>query len=88
MTASEVNYIQQAVERASKRLQEDIDFSVMADFYKSNGWTEIKFNPHVSNEHAIRAWLDQHCKYHRTSRNDRWLFENRDDAVNFTLRWM
>lgn len=96
MTATEVNearmkqdIIEETVKRAAKELQEEMDFSILADMFKKNGWVEVEFSPYRSFTEAgeIKGWLEQNCKGHRISRSKRWLFEKESDAVNFILKW-
>lgn len=82
----EKRMIDEFVAKAAKELHEDMDFSILADLYKSSGWTEIDFDPYQRPE-AIKAWLKYNCKGHRISRGRRFLFQDQSDAVNFVLRW-
>jgi hypothetical protein len=89
MTATQIleqNYIDEAVKRSAKELHDEIDFSILADLYKKNGWTEVDFNPYRRHE-AIKEWLKNNCKGHRISRGRRFLFQDQSDAINFVLRW-
>ena len=96
MTASEINEIRmqqdiidETVRRAAKELQEEMDFSLLADLYKESGWTEISFNPWWKDEAAsvMKQWLEANCKGHRMSRGKRFLFQYESDAINFVLKW-
>jgi len=88
MTATQVleqNYIEEAVNRASKELSDEIDFSLLADIFRSDGWTEIDFNPRQPE--TIKEWLRTSCKGPCHSRGRRFLFKYESDAVNFVLKW-
>ena len=96
MTATEIleqqterRIIDEMVQRAAKELQEEIDFSMLADLYKSSGWTEIEFDSWylVNSHNPVKQWLKDSCKGHYTCRDKRFLFEKESDAVNFLLRW-
>lgn len=95
MTAVEVlseqntAYIDELVKNAAREFQEQMDFSILADLFKEDGWVEIKFNPRrVDIEaSAIKEWLEQNCKGNRMSLDNRWLFQNETDAVMFALKW-
>ena len=82
--------IEEAVNRASKELAEEIDFDILATLYKDMGWTEIEFSPRMSQERAaeVKAWLEDNCKGFRMSRGKRFLFEEEKDAVWFSMRWL
>ena len=92
MKATEVleqDYIEKAVQQASKELADDIDFDLLANLYLEMGWTEVEFNPSRPALEAwqIREWLKTNCVGHRTSRNTRFLFERKEDATLFLLKW-
>lgn len=92
MTATQIlerNYIEEAVARAGRELAEEMDFSILADWCKSMGWTEIDFSPHQTDivTHAIKEWLRTSCKGPCQSRGRRFLFKYESDAVNFVLKW-
>lgn len=83
------NVVDEAVKRAAKEMAEEIDFQVLANLYKESGWTEVEFNPHVEDilAYKIQNWMRDTLKGHYTSRGKRWLFENKQDAAWFILRW-
>lgn len=92
MTATEAleyNYIEEAVKRSAKELYDEIDFSILADIFIKDGWTEIDFNPHQKDvvAHAIKEWIQTKCKGPCHSRGRRFLFKEESDAVNFVLKW-
>lgn len=73
----------------AKRIQEQIDFSIIADMLIEMGWTKLTFSPHQDEKIAadIKFWIDHHCKGKCKSLDDTWLFENEKDAMWFMLRW-
>lgn len=89
MIEDQHDHIEEAVKRASKELADEIDFDLLATLYLEMGWTEVKFNPKRTALEAwhIREWLNANCVGHRASRNTRFLFERKEDATLFLLRW-
>ena len=83
------DYIDEIVSKAAKEFQEEMDFSILADMFKQDGWVEVKFSPvrHFAEGFAIKHWLAINCKGNQMSRGSRWLFEKESDAVNFILKW-
>lgn len=83
------NVIDEAVKRAAKEMADEMDFDVLATLFKESGWTEIEFNPHVEDllGYEIHTWMKNNLKGHYQSRGKRWLFENKEDAAWFALRW-
>jgi len=82
-------YIDDLVRNAAKEFQEQMDFNILANLFKEDGWVEIEFNPRrvAVEASAIKEWLEQNCKGNRMSLGNRWLFQNETDAVMFVLKW-
>ena len=77
------------LQKLSKSIADDIDWGMLADIYKSAGWTELDFSPHVEAilSYEISTWMRSNLTGHYTSRGTRWLFEKQKDATLFILRW-
>lgn len=84
-----MNLSEEIMEKAGKELADEIDFQILTSMFKEMGWTEIEFDPHVENllAYEIHTWIKANCKGHVQSRGKRWLFENKQDAAWFILRW-
>lgn len=76
-------------QKLSKEIADNIDWEMLADIYKSVGWTELHFSPHVEAllAYEISTWMKSNLTGHYTSRGTRWLFEKQKDATLFVLRW-
>ena len=83
------NLEDQMIETLSKEIAEEIDWEILADVFKQCGWVTISFNPIMSKVQAssIKQWLNENCKGHFRSRKNNFMFENKSDAINFSLRW-
>lgn len=75
--------------KLAQQIADEIDWGILADIYKSVGWTELHFSPHVEDllSYEISTWMKLNLKGHYTSRGTRWLFEKQKDATMFVLRW-
>lgn len=92
MTATQVmeqqNYIDKAVEAAAKRLAEEIDFQIMLEMLCNQGWTKVVLYPMTHEKsNAIDFWTSTSCNHRFKNMGLVWIFEDRSDAINFTLRW-
>lgn len=85
-----LNSVDEAVSAAAKAVCEEIDFTILAEMYLESGWVEVEFNPYVSNKQAVdmKNWVADNCKGHIASHGRRFLFQNKEDAMWFKLRWL
>lgn len=81
--------VEAAAKDCIKRIQEEIDWSIICDMLESLGWHAIEFEPQMPDAegHEIKEWLNNNCKGKVESRFDKFVFEKESDAVNFVLRW-
>lgn len=84
------HYYEEKLKQAAQQLANEIDWDVLANIYKKNGWTEIHFTLPV-NEFTlcqeISNWMRLTLTGHYINRQTRWLFEKEKDAIMFALRW-
>ncbi len=81
---------QDIADKMAREIQEEIDWEIMCDMFKSVGWTEIKLTwPEMtaSRAHEIKEWSRQHLKGHYKGRGRTWIFELEKDATLFILKW-
>lgn len=76
-------------ELLAKDIQEEIDFTIIADILKESDWTEVIIGPLTSNRQAVDMlnWVDENCKDAYYGRGTRWLFKEGKHATMFVLRW-
>jgi hypothetical protein len=78
------------VTKMSKRLAEEIDWKILADILVSTGWVMVNLN-HFQGRHQaidIETWIDNNCKGKYKKRSTTFVFEKKDDAAWFKLRWL
>ena len=68
----------------------EIDFSVMADNLVSCGWSIVDLPPFNSNytKSTIVDWAYEHCQGSFEYFGVRYIFENKEDALLFRLKWL
>ena len=78
---------QDIINRAGKELSSEIDFHVLADLYSQDGWTEVNL-PRQPRETVVEilSWCASH-NIKCYGRGQRWVFEKKQDALFFSLRW-
>jgi hypothetical protein len=84
-----MNIEQDIIDRAGKRMADEIDFSILTDMLCQIGWRKVILSPmtHEDSE-AVDVWTAQHVKGHFETMGLVWVFEQEEDANWFTLRWM
>lgn len=98
MSKLEDKMLDRAGAEIAREIDKEILDSIMIDVLKSEGWTETTINP-AHNETSIAyvrhdEWYTKTAEWiHLNATGDykllrgHWIFENKEDAVMFTLRW-
>ena len=90
-------FLEAAGKDIARQIDEEILDTIMIDVLKSEGWTATTMNPayeppltRISNG----EWYSETAEWiHLNATGDykllmgRWLFEKKEDAVMFTLKW-
>ena len=82
--------IDTAVDEASKRLAEHIDFEIIKDvLVKSCGWHYVELPTLGSNKRAVNIsdWAHKECSGNWKHQGKCWLFALEEDAILFKLTW-
>lgn len=81
--------VDRMIEHAAKSIAEEIDWGVMRDALKESGWTLVTLNnaflPCTGSE--LHEWRVNNLTGGFHAHNHEWIFEHRQDAVIFMLRW-
>ncbi len=80
---------QKQIDEAAKRLSDDIDAEVIRYMYKQEGWHEVVLDWIMTHEVSaeVDLWVMKNTKGKHWTRGLVWLFEKKQDATWFTLRW-
>lgn len=75
----------------AKTLQEEIDWEIEMDLLKEVGYTHVKMSwdsrVQESRAHEIKEWCRENLTEHYSGRGRDWLFQSKEDAVMFRLRF-
>jgi hypothetical protein len=84
-----MNLEEEILNKAGKRMSDEIDFQILADMLCSIGWRKIILKPMTWEAGAtIDAWTAAHIKGPFETMGLVWIFEQEQDANWFALRWL
>lgn len=81
---------EELAEKMSKILAEEIDWELLADIFVKQGWTMVDL-PRFQNRYEaidIDLWIDDNCTGKHLKRGRTFVFEAKQDAEWFSLRWI
>ena len=76
--------------KLGEAMAREIDREILWGMLKEIGWTRVMLDRLQDNKHAIDItyWLEANCKF-AFERNGRdFIFESKQDATLFILRWV
>ena len=79
---------QSVIDKAANDMTHSIDFEVLATALIEFGWTEHKIEPWYRANHSVTSWCERTIKGEWTHLGNRFLFESKQDANWFALRWL
>jgi len=84
-----MNIEQDIIDRAGKRMSDEIDFSILTDMLCQIGWRKVILSPMTQEDGAeVDKWTEKHIKGHFETMGLVWVFEQEEDANWFALRWL
>jgi hypothetical protein len=74
----------------AKILQEEIDWEILASMFVQSGWTMIDLPRFHDRYEAVdvEIWIDENCSGKHIKRGKTFVFEKKQDAEWFSLRWL
>ena len=74
----------------AKRMADEIDWGIMSDMLVKSGWVMVKLNYFKDRYQSIdiELWIDENCKGKYKKCSTQFLFEKKEDAAWFKLRWL
>jgi hypothetical protein len=71
------------------QMAKEMDFHIIADLLEDIGWTSVELKRFHSRENAvdITEWLETNCTGEWKNLSTRYVFEKKQDAEWFILRW-
>lgn len=81
---------QDILDDMGKQMAKEMDFHILADLLEDIGWTSVKLKRFHSRENSIdiAEWLETNCTGEWKNLNTRFIFEKKQDAEWFILRWL
>lgn len=83
-----INIEEEIINNAAQQMSKEIDFCILCSFLEEIGWTKVVLHP-MTKEYsdAVDHWTQTQLKGNFETMGLVWIFEDRGDAVNFTLKW-
>lgn len=77
-------------DQVARILAEEIDWELVANIFVESGWTLIDLPRFKDRYEAIDVdlWIDENCKGKHMKRGKTFVFELKEDAEWFMLRWL
>ena len=76
------------MDEIGKQIAKEIDDGIMSTILTETGWTPIEYHFKNNNQAVdINEWLTEHCKDKWYRLGSDYVFENKQDAEWFILRW-
>jgi len=80
---------QDILDTMGKQMAKEMDFHIIADMLMGIGWTSVELNRFQNNTQAvdINLWTETNCTGEWKNVSTRYIFEKKQDAEWFILRW-
>ena len=80
---------QDILNRAGKRMADEIDFGILSDMLCQLGWHKVILRPMTwEDAEELDDWTTKHVKGNFETMGLVWVFEDLVDANWFSLRWL
>lgn len=89
MVSTKKNLTEDIIDGAIKEMAAEMDFHIIADLLVDIGWTSVKLTRFHSRENSVDIieWLETTCTGEWKNLSTRFIFEKKQDAEWFILRW-
>jgi hypothetical protein len=76
--------------KMSEILREEIDREIMLDMLVATGWTKVELERLKDRYQSIdiELWIDENCTGKHTKLGRTFVFEKKQDAEWFILKWL
>jgi hypothetical protein len=81
---------QDILDDMGKEMAKEMDFHIIADMLVGIGWISVELNRFQNNTQAvdINLWTEINCTGEWKNVSTRYIFEKKQDAEWFILRWL
>jgi hypothetical protein len=84
-----MNLEEEILNKAGKRMSDEIDFGILTEMLCELGWRRVILKPMIMEDsNEVDAWTARHVKGHFETMGLVWIFEHEEDANWFILRWL
>ena len=84
-----MNLEEEILNKAGKRMADEIDFEILCSMLKELGWRKVVLRPMSWEDgYAVDEWTAKHIKGNFETMGLVWIFEHEEDANWFALRWL
>lgn len=84
-----VDIEKELTESLAKEIQMTMDFEIIADILVRKGYTRIEIDYGTDKKWVdVMDWVDTTCTSIYQEHNGIWLFESKEDATIFKLKWV
>jgi hypothetical protein len=82
--------VEDIVGELSKAIAEEIDREIMLDMLVFTGWTKVELERLKDRYESIdiELWIDENCTGKHTKLGRTFVFEKKQDAEWFILKWL
>ena len=86
----DLTFSDELVDDLAKALQEEIDREIMLDMLVAKGWTKVELERLKDRYESIdiEIWIDENCYGKHTRLGRTYVFERKQDAEWFMLKWL
>lgn len=86
---SSIDLEAEIVTALGEAISKEIDFEIMSGILMETGWTKVVLKPMTDEtSREIDQWIIDTCKGKHITMGLVWIFENKQDANWFTMRWL
>lgn len=73
----------------SKEISDEIDFEFTVMILTESGWTLVELETLKTNQYAIDIlnWCEENTNHRYQCRGRKFVFSDKGDAINFSLKW-
>ncbi len=82
---------EEITQELATQMQSEMDFHILSDMLVQGcGWTKVVLTRFWNRKHSIDIlmWCEEHIKHPFEHRGTSFVFQDKGDAVNFSLRWL
>ena len=90
MVYNKMGLEEEILNNIGNQMAKEMDFHIIADMLVGIGWTSVQLKRFQNNNEAIdiNLWAEANCTGEWKNVSTRYIFEKKQDAEWFILRWL